>query len=69
MKDKIKQDLLKRYEMSYWEFVKKDWWWVGLLILVKLFNRELEWDVFMVMLIAAIPIFLGIEWIRYKLSK
>ena len=69
MKDKIKQDLLKRYEMSYWEFVKKDWWWVGLLILVKLFNRELEWDVFIVMLITAIPIFLGIEWIRYKLSK
>lgn len=65
----MKNDFLKRYEISYWDFVKNDWWWIGLLMIVKIFNREWAWDEFVVVLIAAIPIFLAIEWIRYKLSK
>ncbi len=65
-KEKIKKDFLKRYEVGYWDFVKRDWWWLGLLMLVKIFNSGLEWDVFIVMLIAVIPIFLSVEWIRYK---
>lgn len=65
----MKNDFLKRYGIGYWDFVKKDWWWIGLLMIVKIFNREWAWDEFVVVLIATIPIFLGIEWIRYKLSK